>query len=618
MADWSRKTAGLDWPGFSTEELKRDIGGSNSYLVAGGFYITALDDTGAVRGWDNFATHGTDVGWSGDNFRYLVRQHRKRWPDGANYHLATDPFEAEEVIDTVWEMNGAWYQPWDNQNIPVAVRRTVRQWSGSRADEDYVIIDYTLRNMQRRDALQGVYLLFTWALSPNHRGWNLTFPNFPAGARNTVGSWDPDEQLLLTRAGDYTPTLAVDESFDYFVHSEYDPVTQERKQIPEYLAPGVMGIKFLYISPDSSGRKNRINGFTWAAASPSQDHFGPFLGVSGLDNKYRAMADPSQLSEAFTDPSDPRMGKNRLYACFSLGPFNIPRRDSIQITMAEFVGGAPFRTVRDTDLTPDAVRAAADSAADYLNDRIDFTWSHDYTVPMPPPGPDFTVSADQTGGRVGNVIRFDDRVETVPDPHQGSPDIAGYRIYRSGYLPFGPWEQIADIPVGHDEFYDTGTGEYTFTDTRVALGYGYYYAVTSYDNGHSQWSVDPSVSVPPLESSVFANRSQKAFITTLTPAESALDRVTVVPNPFYRHSGLTRLGDEKVIQFVNVPRECTINIFTLRGDLVKTIHHNDPQSGVAVWNQISDYGQYVKSGLYFYHITNAQGQHVNGKFTIIN
>ena len=171
MADWTRKTYGLDWPGFSTEEIKQNIGGSNSYLLSGGFFITALNDTGAVWGWDNFSNHGTDVGWKGDAFRYLVKRHQLRWQEGENYWLARDPHEAEVVLETEFEMNGAWYQPWDNQNLPVNVKRLVRQWSGSRADEDYLIIEYTITNTQRRKPLRGVWLLFSYALSPNHRGW---------------------------------------------------------------------------------------------------------------------------------------------------------------------------------------------------------------------------------------------------------------------------------------------------------------------------------------------------------------------------------------------------------------------------------------------------------------
>jgi len=56
----------------------------------------------------------------------------------------------------------------------------------------------------------------------------------------------------------------------------------------------------------------------------------------------------------------------------------------------------------------------------------------------------------------------------------------------------------------------------------------------------------------------------------------------------------------------------------VRGDLVKTIRHADSQSGVATWNQISDYGQYVKSGMYFFKVYNAQGEVTTGKFAIVN
>jgi hypothetical protein len=108
------------------------------------------------------------------------------------------------------------------------------------------------------------------------------------------------------------------------------------------------------------------------------------------------------------------------------------------------------------------------------------------------------------------------------------------------------------------------------------------------------------------------------YYTTLSPTESSLGDVAVVPNPFYRSSGFQLAGDVKLIQFVNLSNECTIRIYTVRGDLVKTIHHSNPSSGVAFWNQISDYGQYVKSGMYFYHVSNPQGEEKKGKFAIIN
>jgi len=124
--------------------------------------------------------------------------------------------------------------------------------------------------------------------------------------------------------------------------------------------------------------------------------------------------------------------------------------------------------------------------------------------------------------------------------------------------------------------------------------------------------------VPSLESSIFANRTTSPFYTTLTPTDADLSGVTVVPNPFYRSSGFELAGDAKLIQFVNLSTACTIEIYTVRGDLVKTIRHSDPQSGVATWNQISDYGQYVKSGMYFFKVHNDRGEGKTGKFAIVN
>ena len=99
------------------------------------------------------------------------------------------------------------------------------------------------------------------------------------------------------------------------------------------------------------------------------------------------------------------------------------------------------------------------------------------------------------------------------------------------------------------------------------MGYSYYYAITSYDTGHTSWPVDltykfkatASNKVPPLESSIYANRTVTPFKATIPPIQNTLDRILVVPNPFISRSGLINPTDQDVIQFINIPDPCTIS-----------------------------------------------------------
>jgi hypothetical protein len=121
--------------------------------------------------------------------------------------------------------------------------------------------------------------------------------------------------------------------------------------------------------------------------------------------------------------------------------------------------------------------------------------------------------------------------------------------------------------------------------------------------------------VPPLESSLHANRTRTPFVATLPPS-SNLDEALVVPNPYVIGEGYASPGAEDVIQFVNIPNPCVIRIYTVRGDLVKTIDVPEGAGAVVSWNQITDYGQFVESGVYLYHIDSPFGEKL-GKLAIV-
>jgi hypothetical protein len=89
--------------------------------------------------------------------------------------------------------------------------------------------------------------------------------------------------------------------------------------------------------------------------------------------------------------------------------------------------------------------------------------------------------------------------------------------------------------------------------------------------------------------------------------KAGLDNINVVPNPYVGYSMAEepgRLPDQRgdrVIQFRNLPQECTIRIYTVTGELVKEIYKNDFTS-YATWDLLSFEGQRIAYGVYIYHV----------------
>jgi hypothetical protein len=80
-----------------------------------------------------------------------------------------------------------------------------------------------------------------------------------------------------------------------------------------------------------------------------------------------------------------------------------------------------------------------------------------------------------------------------------------------------------------------------------------------------------------------------------------LELVGVVPNPYRAHEPWDQPGAHEV-HFINLPTQAHILIYTVAGDLVKTIEHNDPVHDFARWDLKNANGQDVASGIYIYRI----------------
>ena len=98
--------------------------------------------------------------------------------------------------------------------------------------------------------------------------------------------------------------------------------------------------------------------------------------------------------------------------------------------------------------------------------------------------------------------------------------------------------------------------------------------------------------------------------------DTLLDQVIAYPIPWRPHSGNPLTGTEASgITFDLLPSECTIQIFTVSGQLVKEIAHSGGSS-LEKWDVRNSEGEPVASGLYLYSVITGSG-HKTGKLIVI-
>jgi len=259
-----------------------------------------------------------------------------------------------------------------------------------------------------------------------------------------------------------------------------------------------------------------------------------------------------------------------------------------------------------------------------------------FAVPKPPPAPPLrytiqnhavTLNWKAQPGDINPETYTDSSrldVEIEPQPFEG------YRLYKSTWSINGPWTMLAEYDIaGNGEFNDIGI-QYEYTDQGLLNNLEYYYSVTAFSK------VDKISGFGSLSSSESANAVET--IPGTEPPET-VGQVAVVPNPyrgdqFYHlynppwekssviHGDLidqTRwFESDRRIQFINLPSPCEIIIYTLSGDVMRTLKHSDQYKGYMNWNLTSNVGQTIASGIYLYTVKDLKnGKVQSGRFVVI-
>ncbi len=105
-------------------------------------------------------------------------------------------------------------------------------------------------------------------------------------------------------------------------------------------------------------------------------------------------------------------------------------------------------------------------------------------------------------------------------------------------------------------------------------------------------------------------------------SRDALKDVYVVPDPYHAYAAseisapISGQRDDRRLEFRNLPRQCTIRIYTITGELVDTIEKDDVRD-FAVWDLLTFEAQKIAYGVYIFHV-DAPGIGTKiGRFAII-
>lgn len=122
---------------------------------------------------------------------------------------------------------------------------------------------------------------------------------------------------------------------------------------------------------------------------------------------------------------------------------------------------------------------------------------------------------------------------------------------------------------------------------------------------------------------VYSFKTTAEFVNPAAAQTLASQEPYVVPNPYV---GLASFESERFaisgrgerrMEFRNLPQNATVRIFTVRGELVQTLHHDGSDFGFVAWDLRSKDNLEVAPGLYLYHVdAGGLGTHI-GKFAVI-
>jgi hypothetical protein len=533
----------------------------------------------------------------------------------------------------------------DHNPLGIGVHEETYAWNFPFADF-FVIKNFTIKNISSK-YLDSVYVgLYSDAVVRNTKVTTTTNSAF-----FSHGGLGYDDSLKLSYCYDVDGDPGLTDSYIGFLYLGSTP------EIPKY-----------QVNHTTNDTLPSTNYVAWQWNNTSiQNFFAPSKDIDRYPKMQGYFQYPVRYKDI--DPNQLKTPSNRS-ELITHGYFrNIKPGDSINVVYA-IVCGKKFGNdpaSLDTRVQRTNLYSNADWAlrAYFGNDRnrdgvIDSTedifgdgkW-HQYILPAPPTVPICKVVPEANKA----TIYWDKRAEASIDPISGKKDFAGYRIYRTqtgfdltnnqsilnslvvlaqydsaGATGFNTGFKSVELASPMTFPNDPTKYYYKYEVPNLLNGWQYLFTVTAFDKG------DPANNLGPLESSLLANI--KRIIPGTLPTSAPEVKVGVYPNPYYANAIWDGKSERlRKIYFYNLPESCEITIYTLAGDVVKRIQHDQTNNGGGnirwfeqyagdnkqqfsggehAWDLVTDNDQAIATGLYLFTVKDAHdGKIKTGKFLVI-
>jgi len=131
------------------------------------------------------------------------------------------------------------------------------------------------------------------------------------------------------------------------------------------------------------------------------------------------------------------------------------------------------------------------------------------------------------------------------------------------------------------------------------------------------------IAIPVSNDDVYSFTTRAQTLSATLARQQAANTPYVVPNPYVgaasfepERFAVTGRGERRM-EFRGIPVAATVRIYTVRGDLVQTLHQDGSVDGYVPWNLRTKDNLDVAPGLYIYHVEAPEFDSYIGKFAII-